>query len=43
MQNIDTMIEKAHNALHLWERKSQEEIDTVVREIAKTAITTRPM
>ena len=36
MQSIDAMIEKAHTALHIWEKKSQEEIDVVVREIAKT-------
>ena len=36
MQNIDTMIKNAHSALHIWEKKSQEEIDRVVREIAKT-------
>lgn len=36
MQNIDTMVKKAHTALHKWEKKSQEEIDMVVREIAKT-------
>ena len=36
MQNIDTMIENAHIALHKWEKRSQEDIDAVVREIAKT-------
>ncbi len=36
MQNIDTMIENAHTSLHHWEKRSQEKIDTVVREIART-------
>jgi len=36
MQSIEKMINKAHDALHIWEKKSQEEIDSVVREIALT-------
>ena len=36
MQSIDAMIKKAYTALRKWERKSQEEIDAVVRQIART-------
>ena len=36
MRSIEKMITKAHDALHIWEKKSQEEIDSVVREIALT-------
>lgn len=36
MQSIDKMIENANVSLHKWEKKSQEEIDSVVREIART-------
>ena len=36
MENIDEMIKKASTALNKWEKESQEKIDTVIREIAKT-------
>lgn len=36
MDSIDKMIEKARSAQKQWEKKSQQEIDLVVREIAKT-------
>jgi len=36
MQSIDKMIENAHIAQSLWEKRSQKDIDAVVREIAKT-------
>ena len=36
MDSIDKMIEKAKVAQSKWERKGQQEIDVVVREIAKT-------
>ncbi|MHB8276672.1 MAG: aldehyde dehydrogenase family protein [Candidatus Humimicrobiaceae bacterium] len=36
MSSIDEMIEKAKIAQNQWEKSSQDKIDTVVREIAKT-------
>lgn len=36
MENIDKMIEKAKQAQSIWEKKNQEKIDAVVKEIAKT-------
>ena len=36
MNPIDQMIKKAQTALHKWEKRSQEDIDAVVREIART-------
>ncbi len=36
MNFIDQMIKKAQTALHKWEKRSQKDIDAVVREIART-------